>query len=122
MIYLSRFIDITKKPDENIGIPISVARKAPPWYVNGGGIEYPDLAPVKKDDRIGYADKLNNLDVIYTLNRLLYLAHGKDPILVCESSMQDEVLFDWLTINGFDCDHYIYKKEEKKDECNNNIQ
>lgn len=105
MIYIARFIDIVKAPEDKT--PISVAKTCPLWY---DGVRYQVMEP-DNDNKEDYIAKLSGLNVIRTVNRILYLGQNHEPILVCDSAWQCEVLTDWLTDNGFESEYYKEKKD-----------
>ena len=126
MIYTSYFARLNDLPS-NV-VPISICGKAPDWYT---GLQYKKLAP-KRDffmkwkenhDNDCYIkcfneqvlDKLNAVDVVLDLSRLVYGFNvGEDDVcLICYEKPGDfchrHLVADWLNENGFECKEYNFK-------------
>lgn len=102
MIYVGRFIEVIGLKRRSI---ISIVKTPPPWYIEKKLPEYKPLAP-DTDESSDYILKLSSLDPMDMVNRLLYLTHKKDPIIVCYDEWQINAIIEWLTENGFECERY----------------
>jgi len=128
MIYTTYFAKLKSLP-ENI-IPISICGKAPDWYK---GLQYKKLAPKydffmkwkENHDNDYYIkcfneqvlDKLDAIDVILDLSRMVYGFNvGEDDIcLVCYEKPNDfchrHLVADWFNKNGFECKEFVGEKK-----------
>jgi uncharacterized protein YeaO (DUF488 family) len=123
MIYTSYFAKIRKLPD-NI-VPVSICAKPPKGYQ---GLQYKKLAPSydilmrwkENHDNAEYIrrykeqvlDKLNAVDVILDLSRLVYGFNvGEEDIcLVCYEKSEDfchrHLVVKWLREHGFEAEEW----------------
>lgn len=127
-IYTSYFANLKNIPSDII--PISIARKTPPWF-DGLSIKLlaPDEHTLLKYNYDGNHDRYIKeyseevLKLLYAPKLVHYFevkSGGKDVVLLCYESPEKfchrHLLSDWLNKNGFHCKEYSNEMELMRSE------